>query len=82
VLKVAVPLLRLWVPSVAEPSRKVTLPVAPAGATVAVRLTAWPTADVVGDADSDVVVGVRIGVVLTVTVTGDELLPRTLASPL
>jgi len=45
VANVAVPPLTFAVPSVAAPSRKVTVPVAPAGETVAVKVTACPKVD-------------------------------------
>jgi hypothetical protein len=44
VVKTAVPPLIVPVPSVVEPSRKVTVPVAPA-ATEAVKVTAWLTVE-------------------------------------
>jgi hypothetical protein len=44
VVKVAVPLAIVPVPSVVEPSRKVTVPVTPEG-TVAVKVTDWFTLD-------------------------------------
>jgi hypothetical protein len=45
VLKVAWPAVRVPVPRVVAPSLKVTVPVAAAGATVAVKVTDWPKTD-------------------------------------
>ena len=53
---VAVPLDNVPVPSVADPSLKVTVPVADEGDTVAVKVTDAPKVGVALDADSDVVV--------------------------
>jgi len=55
---VAVPLLSGPLPKEVAPSMKVTVPVAPAGATVAVRVRAWPNVEAAGGARA-VVVGVR-----------------------
>jgi hypothetical protein len=79
VLKLAVPLLlRGLVPNAVPPSRKVTVPVAPEGATVAVRFTVWPKFEVVGDTDRVVVVVGRP----TDTTAPGEVLPMKLLSPL
>jgi hypothetical protein len=78
VLKVAVPLVRVWVLSVVLPSRKATLPVGPAGVTVAVNVTLWPEADDVGATTRVVAVWVRP----TDSVTAGEVLVRKLVSPL
>jgi hypothetical protein len=81
VVKIAVPLLSVWLPIVAVPSMKFTDPVAPAGATVAVKVTVWPNVVDAGVTERSVVVGVR-GTVPTDSVTEGEVLPRKLASPL
>src|SRR5262245_16159417 len=63
VVKVALPLAPSGaVPSVFVPSRKVTVPVADAPATVAVKVTVWPVDDGLGDATT-VVVDVALPVV-------------------
>jgi len=77
-VKVAVPVFSVAVPRVAEPSRKVTVPVAAEGETVAVKVTVWPGADVVGDTVRVVVVVWSPGV----TVTGFDVLGAKLPSPL
>ena len=51
-----VPAVRVEVPSVAEPSVKVTVPVAVEGVTVAVSVTFWPKVEGFTDEASDVVV--------------------------
>jgi len=53
----AVPALRVLTPTGVPPSKKVTVPVAPAPVTVAVMVTAPPTTDGFGEAESVVVVG-------------------------
>jgi hypothetical protein len=58
VVKVAVPLLIVPVPSVVEPSRKVTVPVAPVE-TEAVKITAWVTLDGLSE-DVSTTVGVSL----------------------
>ena len=65
-VKVAVPLLSVPVPSEDVPSRKVTVPLASEGVTVAVRVTVWPVKTGLGDADSDVVVSIPRTVRVTV----------------
>jgi hypothetical protein len=57
---VATPELNVPVPSEVVPEKKVTVPVAAAGATVAVRVMLAPTAGVVVDAASAVVVAVLV----------------------
>jgi hypothetical protein len=71
VLRLALPLLKAWLPIVALPSRKVTVPVAVAGVTVAVSVTAWPGLAGFGEADRVVVVALRP----TVSVTAEDVLP-------
>jgi hypothetical protein len=81
--KTAVPLVSATVPRVVVPSLNVTLPAAVpvpglVTATVAVKLTGWPTTEGLGD-------GVKVVVVdagLTTTVNGDEVLAVKLVSPL
>lgn len=77
--------LRAPVPMVVVPSAKVTVPVGvvvpEAGATVAVKVTLVPLRAVEAEADSEVVVATRTGAALTVTMTGVEVLPLKLASP-
>jgi hypothetical protein len=82
VLKVALPPLRETVARIAEPSRKVTLPVGvpEPGAfavTAAVKVTDWPDTDVAGAALRAVVVLSW----LTVSLALPELVPKAL-SPL
>ena len=84
VVKVAVPLLfNVAVPSWAAPSENVTVPVGVpvpggTGLTVAVKVTDCPTTDGFADDDTAVVVAI----LLTVWVSGAELLPTKLPSPL
>lgn len=59
VVSVALPALSVPVPSEVEPEKKVTVPVAADGATVAVKVTLAPTVGVVVDAVSVVVVAVN-----------------------
>ena len=62
----AVPEAMVPVPSVVEPSRKVTVPVGPEeGVMVAVKVMLAPVAMVEDDAVSAVVVEVRVGGVVT-----------------
>jgi hypothetical protein len=60
------------------PSMKVTVPVAMAGETVAVRVTLVPATGVMVDADNTVVVGAGCAV----TTTTDEVLAALLVLPL
>jgi hypothetical protein len=64
---VATPLARVPVPSVVVPSRKLTVPLAVAGASVAVRVTLAPVAGAVLEAVSVVVVGVAVAWLAAVT---------------
>ena len=77
VLKVAVPLLTLPVPSVVLPSLNVTVPVAVVDEIVAVNVTEEPTAD--GFEDDETVVVVLA--LLTVCVRADDVLLLQLESP-
>jgi hypothetical protein len=72
-VSVATPELRLPVPSEVVPEKKVTVPVAAEGATVAVNVTLAPTVGVVVDAASAVVVGVLVGVLTTIETALDVL---------
>jgi hypothetical protein len=45
---IALPPFKVAVPSVLVPSKKVTVPVAPVGATVAVNINGWPDIDGLG----------------------------------
>jgi len=78
VVVVALPLLSVAVPIGFVPSRKVTVPVALEGVTVAVRVTVCPTAAGFGDAARDV----EVAVCPTFRVTVGEVLGLLLASPL
>jgi hypothetical protein len=78
VVKLAVPPLSAPVPKAAVPSRKVTVPVAVEGVTVARRVTAVPAVTGLGDAVR-VVVEIPFG---SVTVTALEVLVANLVSPL
>ena len=69
VVKVAVPLAIVPVPRVAEPSRKVTVPVTPA-ATVAVKVTDWLKVDGFSEDVSETVVVVLLAVCVVVPVAG------------
>src|ERR1019366_3160811 len=71
VLRLALPLLKAWLPIVALPSRKVTVPVAVAGVTVTVSVTVWPGLAGFGEAGRVVVVALRP----TVSVTAEDVLP-------
>jgi hypothetical protein len=62
VARVALPELSVPVPSEVVPSRKVTVPVAVEGETVAVSVTLVPVATEVAEEVSVVVVGVRLEV--------------------
>jgi len=75
--KLAVPAFNEAVPIEVAPSRKVTVPPAVEGETVAVSVTFWPGVDEVGAAFKDVVVAVWP----TDSVTADETLGASLASP-
>jgi hypothetical protein len=77
VLYVAVPLLRVPVPSVVLPSLKVTVPVAVDGVTVAVKVSDAPYVD--GFADE--VTAVVVFALLTVWVRVDDVLALSFASP-
>jgi hypothetical protein len=58
--KVAMPLpLSVAVPSGVAPSKNVTVPVAPAGVTVAVNVTSCPNTVEVGEPPTEVLVAVR-----------------------
>ena len=73
--KVATPFTTGLTPKTVVPSRKETVPVAPAGDTVAVNVNGWPTETTVGLATKTVVVGVpgaRENVCVTPTVHGHE----------
>jgi hypothetical protein len=56
IVKVALPLLKAWPPIVALPSRKVTVPVAVAGVTLAFSVTSWPEPAGLGKTERLVVV--------------------------
>jgi len=73
VAKVAVPPLRGAVPSVAAPSKKVTVPVAAAGATLAEKVTSIPPLDGLRLEDKAVVVLV-LGAEFTVCETAGDVL--------
>jgi hypothetical protein len=77
VANVAIPPFRGAVPRVVEPSWKVTLPVAEAGLTVAVMVTAWPKGEGAGVTERVVVVVDSA----TDSVTGFEVLAPFRASP-
>jgi len=77
-----VPALKVAVPSVAAPSRNVTVPVGvptpgATALTVAVKVTAWPDAD----GFTDEVTVVELLALLTVWVIAAEVLELKLASP-
>jgi hypothetical protein len=76
----AEPLARATVLSVASPSLKAMVPVAPAGNTMAVRVTGWPAFAGLGKAAMPVVVGPLPPA--TVTVKATEVLPLKALSPL
>jgi len=67
------PELSVPVPSEVVPEKKVTVPVAAEGETVAINVTLAPTAGVVVDAASTAVVAVLVAA-LTVTVTALDVL--------
>jgi hypothetical protein len=69
VAKVAVPLVMVPVPRVVEPSRKVTVPVTPAG-TVAAKVTDWLTLDGFTEDVSKTVVVALLTVCVVVPVAG------------
>ena len=73
------PELNVPVPSEVVPSRKVTVPVAVEGETVAVSVTVAPVATDVGDAVNAVVVAVSVEV--TVMLTAGEVLPAKVVDP-
>jgi hypothetical protein len=77
VVRLALPRLRLIVPSVADPLLKVTLPVAVEGETFAVSVTLAPNTDGFAEEAKAVVVRSR----LTVCTRVVEVLPPSLASP-
>ena len=82
VANVALPELKLAVPSVAAPSRKVTVPVgvpAPGvtALTVAVKVTDWPNTD----GFTDEVTVVELLALLTVCVMAAVVLPAKFVSP-
>jgi hypothetical protein len=79
VARVALPELSVAVPSEVVPSRKVTVPVAVEGVTVAVSVTVAPVATDVGEAVSAVVVAVSVEV--TVMVTALEVLAAKVVDP-
>ncbi len=73
------PLVRVPVPSVVLPSRKVTVPVGPfpmPPLTVAVRTTVSPKLELGFELDSVVVVGVSVPTGTMVRVTGGEVEPK------
>ena len=83
---VVVPLVEsVPVPRGVVPSRKVTVPVGTAvpdaGVVVAVRVMLVPVGAVVAEAVNAVVVAMRGGAAVTVTVTAAEVLPLKFASP-
>ena len=69
VVKVAVPLLIVPVLRVDELSRKVTVPVTPAG-TVAVKVTDWPKVDGFSEDVSETVVVALLTICVVVPVAG------------
>ena len=69
VVKAAVPLLIVPVPSIDEPSRKVTVPVTPVG-TVAVKVTDWLKMDGLREDASETVGFVLFTVCVVVPVAG------------
>lgn len=79
------PAERVPVPSVEAPSVKVTVPVGiavpEAGVTVALKVILVPVCADVAEAVNAVVVAVRTGAAVTVTVTAVDVLPLKLASP-
>ena len=79
VARVALPELSVAVPSEVVPSRKVTVPVAVEGVTVAVSVTVAPVATDVGEAVSAVVVAVSVEV--TVMLTAGEVLVAKVVDP-
>jgi len=79
VASVALPELSVPVPIEVVPSKKVTVPVAVEGETVAVNVTLAPTAGVVVDAASAVVVAVFVEV--TVIATALDVLPANVVEP-
>ena len=77
VLNVAMPLSSVPVPKVVPPSRNVMLPVAVAGATVAVKMTGTPDADGLADDVKETVVTAGF----TVWVDVAEVLVASFVSP-
>ena len=69
VVKVAVPLAIAPAPRVDEPSRKVTVPVTPAG-TVAVKVTDWLKVDGFSEDISETVVVALLTICVVVPVAG------------
>jgi hypothetical protein len=78
VLNLAVPLDKAPVPRVVVPSMNVTVPVAPATVTVAVKVTELPYADGLKDDTTPVVVDA----VFTVCERTDDVDPAKFTSPL
>jgi hypothetical protein len=68
-------------PRIAGPSRKVTVPVAVEGVTVAVKVTAWPKMEIGSEDVSTVLVAAGVCPGETVSVTGVEVLGPLLESP-
>lgn len=67
--KVAVPLVKVPVPRAAEPSKKVTVPVTPAG-TVAMKVTDWLKVDGLSEDVSETVVVALLTTCVVVPVAG------------
>jgi hypothetical protein len=80
VLKLADPPVRTTALSVVAPSLKVTVPVAAAGVTVAVRVTICPTAAELGVTSKLIVAGFVAGLITSVTVA--DVLALLMESPL
>jgi len=80
VVKVVCPVLKVELPSAVVPSRKVTVPVAEEGETVAVNVTDWPEVDGLRVEVAAVVVLALFAV--TVCETAPEIPPVSLLSPL
>jgi ribosomal protein S5 len=73
---VATPLARVPVPRVVVPSRKLTVPLAVAGASVAVRVTLAPAAGTVLEAASVVVVRILVTATLRLLMTNCEAVEK------
>ena len=69
----AFPPLTAELPSVEEPARNVTVPVAERGETIAVKVTLWPVLICVAEAVNEVVVATTVCVTVTVTAADTEL---------